>query len=724
MSTSTEIGIRLDEALTRWVIGLEQILYPVGFGDYYTLTPIRTDRDVPFDAVAGDQFAATAVAYWMHRKNKTLQHGCKLSGLVRYSLVTHVCNSPGTEFPAGSIWGATMSDGNDWHANLFPSISGALMWDGLDPNHRAMLERILIWEADFHSNLPPGAISSYPYNNRREPGFYGRDSNGESMAWATTLLVAARWRTPENPNHSDWTESAIAHAINATGIPEDRTSSQTINGRPLADWHCGANFTSAFLQSHHYFLHPGYMAWPLASLALAQLMDRASSNEPGVGEACLLHWQEIYARLMQLCLHNGRLIYPSGYDWNLYGYGNTRLLSASIFAAGHFQDVNASRFAVEYLGLIESQQSRNGGLVQADRMVTQRVLFPNRYAWYEGIEGLTLAESLWMLERLPDLPLAADEEEFHASTAGDVLDEDTSVVWHRDTKAFVSFSWNTYRGGGQFLFVPLRDPHLLKWNAQATGRLAVRGAAQDIEPWFYWGNPKESIWPKEFLRNLQWRKIKSFDGGGFLFQALFHLGAWENKRNMRPLVRQWLTIVCMPGHPVVFVDRCMAFQEIEVDDNLSLQIRLAADYFNGNELHLVTGSTKRCFPQAEEDTWHSLGRGPITVNKSLRIVPLAGDGEFHLMQKSRRQPEIPRMIYGELSQAAEESLVAHELYWGDRTSRLIAEGTEFQCNVLALAVQDENQEISRALPLVQMERDHIRLGFADEDELILPHSPD
>lgn len=672
-----EVRKRLWRALEIWCCGLGTSLHPAGEG-LRSLTPLPSRGEIAYDAVAADQFAAAASGYWLRRANASDSISTPLRELIRFALVSHVAVQD-RPLPDGAVWGATAKpSNNDWHAPLFPAATGILLEGALSRKEEAWLRQTIEWEAGFHVQNPPDMEGKPPLFGRKSPGRHPAHSCGESLAWTAALLQVARVRYPDANGATFWREAAIIHALNSTSFPEDVTSSKCVAGRSLAERVVGANFEPGGIQEHHGFFHPGYMAWPLASLAVAFLLDQRLPPEERDPEAYLHHWQDVFARLKQCCLDNGRLIYAAGFDWNQYGYGNTRLLPAALFAAAHYMDRQAARLADQYLTLMEFQQARSGWAFQIERMATQRQLYPNRYAWYEAIDGMAIAESLWILdefERVDSALLVEPDaaEKYQSSTAGTYVEPRAQLAWHRTNRVFASFSWRAYPSGAQALVQPLHNPHLLKWNAGAAGILEFTDAAQ--------------------IQALEWCQTQSFDEGGFYTIGQIVHGRWEDQRNVRPLARQILAMVALPKGLVLWIDRYQAMQNCEIETNLSFPVRLAADIFNGCAARLAVDGKELEYPQHPAvDTWHLLRGRQLTAGQSLTLTNLQGDGSFHLMQKRRRDPKGLTMLYGEGSAACEESLVSHDLYFGSREPRLVASGEWIRKIIHALTCETEERE--------------------------------
>jgi len=633
-----ELQQRIERVLDRWCRWLSGYVRPVPGTDLYTISPNMKQTGHPYRNVAGNQFAAAAAAYWLARAEPDESVARPLRGLVKLSLAGHMAVPP-IEHPMVLKWGARGNfwGGDDWHADLFAGTSGMLMLPGLPAAEREQLLKILAWEADWQIEVGVGKGRTLPR--------LGGSSVGESNAWSTSLIQAARAALPRSARQSAWREAAIQYSLNSICVPDDVTSDRVIGGRPLKDRVKGANFEPGGIQEHHGFYHPGYMGWPLALQAYAQMLDEMLPGSERNPDVYLHHWRLAFDRLKQGTFANGRFIHCAGDDWNAYGYGNDHILPIGIFAGARFRDPDAVRLASEWLALAEKQQALTGGPIQGSRLARLQHHYHNDFAWYEAISGATLACALWVLEHADTsaMPAPATEEQYNARNVGTYYEPNAGLVWCRDRQRWASCSWRSAFGEWQAIVQPIALPHLLKFNHNSTGILQVAG-----------GVPTKRIVA---------HRTSPFEGG------FWSLGTIERAatapRQGKPLARQHQALVALPEGPSVFVDLCEALEPIEVQQNVGLGLRLAADVFNDHQVRLKVGGTERTFPpHPQRDTWHDLVARSVTIEKLLTIHALAGDGSFQLMQKRRRAPDFSESLYSGDPVAVEESLLGHELYFG------------------------------------------------------------
>lgn len=630
---------RIERSLDRWCRWLAGYLAPVPGTEYYTMTPRANSGRNKYRDVAGNQFAAAAAGYWLARTNPPDDLAKPLLGLIRLSLDSHIAIGK-LDRPEGPRWGAGHSAADNWHADLFAGTSGMLLIDALAPPDREKLLTILAWEAD--KQVEYGVSQE----SRSMPGHWPQHSVGESNAWSCALVQAARRALPDSPNQSAWRETAILYSLNAIGVPGDVASHEIVAGKPLNERVKGANFEPGGIQEHHGFYHPGYMGWPLAYQAYAQLLDEHLPEMQRDSDVYLRNWRLVFDRLKQGSFANGRFVYCAGYDWNTYGYGNAHILPIGILAAARFADADASRLAHEWLGLIEHEQALGDGSIQGVRLARLKNNYSNDFAWYEAISGASLAHALWVMDHMDTsaLPAPSTEEQYHARNTGTYHEPNARLVWRRTAKQWASFSWRSAFGQWQAIVQPLGSPNLLKHNYNGMGMLDVAGA-----------NPKAA------LRSFQ---TATFDGDGFWsLGTIDRLAGGDGKPF--PLVRQHQALVALPEGPTILIDYCQAVEPVEVRRHGGLGLRLAADIFNDNRVRLKTGRGDHVFHQhPNKDTWQQIDGKSITIEDALTLNVLGGNGSFQLLQKRKRPTEGDEAIYPGDRYGVEESLVSHELYFG------------------------------------------------------------
>ncbi len=637
--TVEEIRARLERALKKWCLWLAEYVQPLPGTDLYSLTPVPKTGPNAYRDVAGNQFAAAAAGYWLAHNDPDPQIARPLRGLIQFALGSHVAIGA-IDRPDVPKWGATYSVADNWHADLFAASAGMLMPGGLTPDQEKQLLAILAWEADKQVEYGVSAES------RSLPGHWPASSVGESNAWSTALLQAARVNLPDSPREEAWRKTAILYSLNSICLPQDLTSAELIAGEPLRKWVRGANFEPGGIQEHHGFYHPGYVAWPLAYEAFAALMDESLPHASRNPDVYLHNWKLVFNRLKEGTFSNGRLIHCAGDDWNAYGYGNDHILPIAIFAASRFRDPDATCMALGWLRVMEEAQELTKGSIQGARLARLERAHHNDFAWYESISGATLAHALWVLDHLKDqrLPLPATEQQYNRRNQATYYEPNARLVWHRDSHRWVSSSWRAAFKQWQTVVQPVGLPNLLKFNHNSVGILEAAKTMPALQ--------------------IQAVHIEPLDGGGF-----WSLGIVDRLRRQGGqkdfAIRQYQAVVALPEGPTLWVDRCQALTQIQLSRSGSLGLRLAADIFNDRRVRIATADREMVFDQhPERDTWHDLRSQSLTIEKLFTIQAIQGEGTFQLLQKRCRDPKLQDPPYSTDRAAVEESLLSHELYFG------------------------------------------------------------
>jgi hypothetical protein len=634
---------RVEQSLDKWCRWLAGYVRPVPDSDLFTLTP-KLKTGPAYRDVAGNQFAAAAAGYWLARTEPEAEVARPLQGLIKLALGSHAAVQT-VNRPEVPRWGATVSEADDWHADLFAATSGMLLLPGLPVPECQQLQAILAWEADKQAEY--GISAKW----RSLPGRWPAGSVGESNAWSTALLQAARVAWPDSSRQEVWRNTAIDYSLNSICLPDDLVSDRGVAGRPVKERVKGANFEPGGIQEHHGFYHPGYVGWPLAYQAFAELMDQQLPPSCRNPDVYLHHWKEAFDRLKQSTFANGRFIHCAGDDWNAYGYGNDHILPVAVFAAAQFCDPGATRLADAWLKLMERAQSLTGGPIQGARLARLQHGYSNDFAWYEAISGATLAHTLWVLDRLPgvDLPPPCSADEYDARNVGTYHEPNARLIWHRDRQRWASFCWRSAFGEWQAVVQPIQLPHLLKFNHNSIGVLEAENATAGAK--------------------LQWHRIETLPGGGFWSLGAVDRLAAKDAAAGSPkgafLVRQHQALIALPEGPSLLIDQCQALHELRLVRSAGLGLRLAADIFNDHQVRLSIDGAEHAFGlHADRDTWQDLRTRSVTIEKLLTIQAASGEGSFQLLQKRCRPADHSSSPYPHDPRAVEESLLSHELYFG------------------------------------------------------------
>ena len=112
------------------------------------------------------------------------------------------------------------------------------IFDYLTNDDKELLRKVILSEADWLLiNKPVNANEIHP----NEP---------ESNMWNGATLLRAALMYPDAPNVEKYKEKGNRFLLNAISIHSDKDSNQIYFGKPLKDWHSGANFFESYSLNH------------------------------------------------------------------------------------------------------------------------------------------------------------------------------------------------------------------------------------------------------------------------------------------------------------------------------------------------------------------------------------------------------------------------------------------------------------------------------------------
>lgn len=218
---------------------------------------------------------------------------------IRYSALTNVYSGAGY-----NRWGAASGPAGDFEYSLETySWGGAayLIWNQLDSDTQALVEKVVTAEANLVASLPPvDAVVG--------------DTGAETDGWDAPTPALAAVMFPDSPDRGTWEKTAIEYALNSSSMPGDKTSPQVVDGEPLSDWITTANIHSDLtLENHGYFNIDYQMVTPLLINDGAIFYAQGGIPLP---QAFSFRTNEIWQKVIEpLTIDDGDLISSAGQDW-------------------------------------------------------------------------------------------------------------------------------------------------------------------------------------------------------------------------------------------------------------------------------------------------------------------------------------------------------------------------------------------------------------------------
>lgn len=166
--------------------------------------------------------------------------------------------------------------------------------------------------------------------------------------------------------------------LNGLSFPEDATNDAPVLGKPVREWHVGANFFSDGALDHHGYLNVGYINVCLSNLALAWFWYRERGLP--VPEALLHNARRVWDVAKRFTFPDGRLLRLGGDSRARYTYCQAFALQGWHLAWALWGDEDAALFARGYLGIIAQEQAENpDGTFYGKRLAGIRAETP----WWE-----------------------------------------------------------------------------------------------------------------------------------------------------------------------------------------------------------------------------------------------------------------------------------------------------------------------------------------------------
>lgn len=173
-------------------------------------------------------------------------------------------------------------------------------------------------------------------------------------------------------------ERGTAFLLNGLSYPDDADDATPILGRPVREWHVGANFFPDGALDHHGYLNVGYAYVCLSNLALLYFSFLRRGLPPP--EGFMHNLRRTWEWCKACTFPDGRLLRIGGDSRSRYTYCQCFALQGWNLAWALWGDEDAARFAHGYLDLIAREQSENpDGTFYGRRLANIRAESP----WFE-----------------------------------------------------------------------------------------------------------------------------------------------------------------------------------------------------------------------------------------------------------------------------------------------------------------------------------------------------
>ncbi len=565
----------------------------------------------------------------------------RASCALRFILAGHVSQLRGTA--GGNSWG------RHWGSPIvLERMANAV--DCLEPwlpdADRAAWRAVLEDEADFLLTAP---VEANRFGLRGE-------THGERNYWRGSLLFRAARLYPGHPRAGAWLERSSLYCLNALSMPEDAVSDALVDGRPLRDWHRGANMHPGALFDHHGVLSLDYGIIAESFFVMAMIGVLRHGWTPT--EALFHHMGDLWRFVRKCILPEGRIV-CFGKQRPRYTIMYHYALAGLVFWARHGGDPGAWELAraLERVAEIDRAASGDGSFHGARGEGLRLLRADSRPYYYFRLEAdAILARSYaWLLLTAPAALPAGGPTGGRPPRADELTDpvvsQDAGLVMRRHPRALYAVYWNRSEKAeadpALALVVPAGHGHRADW---------LSNLATIYKP----------LRARHFPRG--WRA--ELCGGGFITAGQIDEGLpMPSDDGTAMLIDQRLVFVMLPdGRAMLRIEVARARQPVRLLEIAGLNLNLANDIFTGNQFDLVSNAGARRVPGCGGAEGEMEIHSPwVCLPGELGVVAAGGEPKpFVLATTARRR-------------RAYETLLVERLYWPlHRIPRLYAEGELIQ----------------------------------------------
>jgi hypothetical protein len=511
---------------------------------------------------------------------------------IRYTASTHltgkqVCTN-------GKQWG------NTWQSSMWTGtmcMAAWVLWDDLDADTRALVKRVTEYEANL-------------FLARTPPGNEWNDTKAEENGWDLTCIAAAASMFPDHPNAEKWRAKCIEYMMNTVSVAADKNDSTLVDGRPVNEWVCTANYHPDFTLENHGIFHPAYTMVSPAEVGSGALFF-AYSGLP-IPQAAGHHLMDTWILLQTIMYPSGYWAYTQGMDWALNSDAHIHYLA---FVSAYLKDPLALGMEKTVAQYMRGQQMIHGGRIAGpssrlgfirEAITAERICYA--YLWHKL---LGFPDSERTIRQKSELCGVRDYQY-------------VGVMSHRTQSKFVSFSWK-YKVMG--MLVPIGPGH--EANPYFTTPLTdgLVGTMVLKTPAGKWKVEGQSLH----------KTASGFEANGTL---LLNDGA----------LKQELQFASIGERTVVYADRITASKDVTVSREQGVPVGIENDDFTGNmrKLYYQSGS-KTIIGLGTEDLIRIPGNW-ANVDGRLGVVMVSGSGlVYQDAAKYNRDGALQDTLYGSFS---------------------------------------------------------------------------
>ena len=377
--------------------------------------------------------------------------------LLRFTLNGHIAGD------------GTCADGEKWGHSWISNLCVERMMhavENLEPfmsaSEQDSLRRMLFSECDF-------LVAEYPVDAGLD-ATKGKNKP-ESNMWNGSVLWRTALRYPDAPNAAEYRRKGTSLLLNALSMPHDAESNEIFEGRPLKEWHVGANIFETCACNHHNYLNIGYINITLSNLAMLHFSGKHYGWK--LPEALYLHAKDIWPFTKTCVFPDGRLLRIGGDSRVRYTYCQDYSIMTWLLMRDILGDTDTEAFEEGWLRQVKREQDANSdGSFLGSRLASLENISPLYYTRLEGDKAASLSMACCWRRRFGEF------KDAHATSNTPLLeswqDDFHGSLFTRSKKRVASWTWVASEPP-MGLCLPTKRSDLAEWRFNMAGQIKGMG---------------------------------------------------------------------------------------------------------------------------------------------------------------------------------------------------------------------------------------------------------
>lgn len=373
------------------------------------------------------------------------------------------------------VGGGQATDGKTWGNSWISALTLERLMHAIDAlgnllpeREQVLLQKVLLSESDWllhHYTIVAGLVE----NNKPE-----------SNLWNGCLLHRTALMYPDAPRSAEYQAKGTQFLLNGLSTPADAEDNRRVAGRPLSDWHVGANLFESMACNHHGYLNIGYMVIPLSNIAMLYFSCRINGWE--VPEALEHNAAKLWNLVKACTFSDGRLWRIGGDSRARYCYCQDYGIPTWLWAQDSLQDHEASTFENGWLQQLETETAHNAdGSFLSARLHELKSVSPLYYARLEGDRACAISMGAYWHRWLDAQPNPGKDEVIEPPTP--ILE--WSDAYHgsallRSPNRLASWTWRAAQPP-QGHCLPPESSDLAEWRGNLGGLVKGLGVVNAVQ---------------------------------------------------------------------------------------------------------------------------------------------------------------------------------------------------------------------------------------------------